>query len=210
MPATLTQADRGELLAMARRHARGRIEAEDLLQDALLAALAAGRRDGATDRAWLAGVMRNLSRMAGRSATRRRRRETVAAFAGSAAAEPAEPRSDVRLDDMPRSLRIVAMLALSGHTRTEIRYLLGISDEALRQRISAVKRHLAMRGEPVPAGLPGLRGALAFGAIRRGLLPIARRLDEGFATHDPDGYPIVFGRMRLPPHKTGSGGNRQA
>ena len=206
----LTRSDCGELLAMARRHARGRIEAEDLMQEALLAALSAGRRGGHADRAWLAGVMRNLARMNARSSLRRLRRETTAAELAPGAAGKTVADETVRLDGMPGSLRIVAMLALSGHTRAEIRYLLGISDEALRQRITGVRRHFAVRGEAAPAGLPGLHGTLAFGAIRRGLLPMARRLDEGFATHDPDGYPIVFGKMRLPPHKTGSGGNRQA
>ncbi len=210
MPAALTKADRGELLAMARRHARGRMEAEDLLQDALVAALTSSRRDGEADRAWLAGVMRNLSRMAARSSMRRRRRETTAVHAATPVSAEVEPASDVRLDGMPRSLRVVSALALAGHTRAEIRYLLNLSDDALRQRIVAIKRYFVSRGEPLPNGLPGLRGTLAFGAIRRGLLPIAARLEEGFATHDPDGHAVVFGKMRLPPHKRPGRGNRQA
>lgn len=206
----LTRADCGELLAMARRHARGRVEAEDLMQEALLAALAAGRRGGVADRPWLAGVMRNLARMNARSSLRRCRRETAVMEAAPGEAARAMADETVRLDGMPGSLRIVAALALSGHTRAEIRYLLGISDEALRQRIMGVRRHFVQRGDASPDGLPGLRHGLAFGAIRRGLLPLARRMEAGFATHDPDGHGIAFGKMRLPPHERRAGGNRQA
>lgn len=206
----LTKTDRQDLLALARRWTKSRTEAEDLVQDALLASLLAGRSAGAADRAWLAGVMRNLSRMNARSATRRSRREALSVAAVPAAVEPQEPAETIPIDGLPRALRVVAALAQSGQTRAEIRYLLGISDEALRQRISAIRRHFRSRGDPVPTGLPGLRGGLAFGAIRRGLLPVARRLDEGFATHDPDGHPIAFGKMTLPAHKIRGGGNRQA
>lgn len=207
---TRGQADRRDLLAMARRHARGRAEAEDLLQDALVAALAAGRSGEAPDRAWLSGVMRNLARMQARTAARRRRREALSLVAAATATEPAEPDRQVGLEGLPRAHRIVAALALSGHTRAEIRYLLGISDDALRQRIMVVRRHFTARGAPLPACLPGLAGTLAFGTIRRGLLPLARRLERGLATHDPDGHPIVFGKFAAPPHKPAPGGNRPA
>lgn len=204
----LTRADCGALLAMARRHARGRVEAEDLMQEALLAALSAGRRGGPSDRAWMAGVMRNLARMTLRSSSRRRGREAAALETAAEAWRPGGEET-VPLDGLSGGLRVVAALALSGHTRAEIRYLLGISDEALRQRIMGVRRHFAGRGQPVPDGLPGLRGGLAFGSIRRGLLPVAQRLERGLATHDPDGHGIVLGKMRLPPHETRAGGNRR-
>lgn len=204
-----TKADRHELLALARRRVKGRMEAEDLVQDALLASLLAGRGAGTADRAWMGGVMRNLSRMEARSAARRSRRDALSIVAAPSAVEPQLQAGVIRIDGLPKALRVVAALALSGQTRAEIRYLLGISDEALRQRISAIRRHFRSRGEPMPAGLPGLRGGLAYGSIRKGLIPMVRRLEAGIATHDPDGHPIIFGKIALPAHKIRGGGNRQ-
>ena len=64
------------LRAEARRHARRAVDADDLVQDALLIALELGRSD---DPAWLAGVIRNQAAIQARSAILRRRRETAVA-----------------------------------------------------------------------------------------------------------------------------------
>lgn len=191
MPAVLTQAVYRDLLAVARRQARGRMDADDLLHQALLAALAAGRGMKPEDRPWMAGVMRNIAMTHARGSLRRRRRET--AFAQLAPA-PATDVAEADLPHLPVGLRIVALLALAGQTRGEIRHLLRISDETLRQRLSALRRHLKTAG--VPSGLPGLKGALAFGSIRRSLLPVIGRTGADFASHDPDGHPIVFKIVR--------------
>ena len=205
MNAALSRAAYLELLSLARRHARGRIEAEDLLQEALAAALAAGRAQPGNHRAWLGGVMRNIALMHGRSAARRRRREErFATFSGTASDDV----SDMpRLDGLAPSLRIVAMLALSGHSRAEIRHLLRISDEALRQRIAGLRRHWRRAGETRPAEFRALRDGLAFGMIRRSLLPLMRRGGTDFASHDPDGHPMAFTIRRPLAHKIRSGGN---
>src|SRR5687767_9914640 len=76
-----------ELRAQARHLARRAEDADDLVQDALLAALEAGR----SDRAWLAGVMRKQSAMTARSAIRRRRREATAGAEAAAAELAAQP-----------------------------------------------------------------------------------------------------------------------
>src|SRR5688572_32304481 len=67
-----------DLLRIARRHSRRADEAEDLLQDALLDAVAAGRADlgNLGNRRWLAGVIRNRATLTARTAARRVRRET--------------------------------------------------------------------------------------------------------------------------------------
>lgn len=75
------------LQATARRCARRAADADDLVQDALLAGLEQGRDDPD----WLAGTVRNLALMQARTAGRRRRREADAAAqaeadAGDAAA----------------------------------------------------------------------------------------------------------------------------
>ena len=69
------------LRAQARRLVRRAEEADDLVQDALLAALEAGR----SDPPWLAGVLRKQSAMTARSAIRRRRREASAGVETAAA-----------------------------------------------------------------------------------------------------------------------------
>ena len=96
------------------------------------------------------------------------------------------------------------MLSLTGHTRAEITHLLGLSDEALRQRIAQLRRRLRGRSD-MPAE-PLLAGALAFGSLRQNLLPVVRRFGH-FATHDPDGHGLVVGFSRPVAHETTVGGN---
>jgi len=196
-----------ELLAAARRHSRLAADAEDLLQETLAAALAAGRAPGRAERAWLSGVMRNKAAMQARGAARRRRREDGAARLHAMQAEPAGPRQDDKLPPLPPGLRLVALLAIGGHTRAEIRSLLRISDEALRQRVAELRRRLRDSGEHAASQMPELAG-LSFGSIRRGLLPLMRSGRVAFASHDPDGHPIAFGKIDGRPHKTAAGGNR--
>jgi DNA-directed RNA polymerase specialized sigma24 family protein len=197
-----------ELLCLARRYARKAVDAEDLLHDALAAAIVAGRPAVFSDRAWLSGVMRNMAAMQRRSATRRQRREEDAAGLLHAWDAP-----DLRvplLPPLPPGLRIVLLLALSGHNRAEIRYLLDISDDALRRRLADIRRRWP-DGEAAPREFPALtRSALAFGAIRRSLLPLVQRKMAALATHDPDGHAIA---IRIPPpaaHKTAGLGNNSS
>lgn len=184
----LTPAAYSDLLRLARRHSRRADEAEDILQDALLDAVAAGRADlrDAANRRWLSGVIRNRATFAARTAARRTRRETRWQL------EPA----DAVLKELPPSLKAVAALAFTGHSRREIAYLLSLTDTALRQRLSSLKRALALRGIPKPAATPGLRLDLAYGRIRDALLP--KLVKEGglFASHDPDGHLFIIRRSQ--------------
>ena len=187
------------LHAQARRLARRPEEADDLLQSALLAALESGRTDLASPetRRWLSGVIRNRAAFDARTSARRRRRD-------SAWGEDVFPRTErggggsprlrgetvgpaATLPNLSPSLRLTALLALSGHTRQEIGWLLNLSDTALRQRISQLKR--ALDNAPAPDAAP--TGPLAFGRIRRALLGPARRENAFLASHDPDGHPFV-------------------
>lgn len=185
----------GELLGLARRHGRRESEAEDIVQDVLIAAVAAGRADFsiAANRRWMAGAIRKRAAFDARSAARRREREArwsaetpqQAEFSGGETLE-------TMLSDLPPSLRVVAALALSGHTRAEIAYLLELPDTALRQRIRALKKALAKKGVPMPRTLPGLSLDLAYGAIRDALVPTLRRHGGVLASHDPDGHVFVI------------------
>ena len=207
MTSRLTRAAYKNLLAIARRHCRHGVEAEDLLQDALEAAIIARRPLSPEGYPWLRGTMRNMARMRMRGLARRRDRES-----GFAGVHPthAGPPEDERLavGALPSGLRIVALLSLSGHTRAEIRYLLRIHDDALRQRICALRGRLKGDGGGSPSGFPGLRGELAFGAIRRSLLPLARHAGMAFASHDPDGHPVAFKISSAQPHRPPRDGNR--
>jgi DNA-directed RNA polymerase specialized sigma24 family protein len=186
-----------DLHTLARRASRRAEEADDLLQSALLAAIEAGRTDFASPktRRWLAGVIRNRGAFEARTAARRRQRES--AFAAPDTTEDRQPTTQVKqLDALPPALRVTALLALNGCTRTEIGWLLGLSDVALRQRISQLRRALDRAGLSAP-GEPQLSGSLDFGRIRAALLAAARRGDAFVASHDPDGHLFVVSRSQI-------------
>jgi DNA-directed RNA polymerase specialized sigma24 family protein len=188
------------MLRVAQRCSRRADEADDLLQDALLEAVRAGRTDLSSleARRWLAGVIRNRAAASARAAGRRRRRETNWQIARPEADEASEARPVAEiLKDLPPSLKVVAALALSGHNRREIAYLLELPDTALRQRVSALKRHLRARGIEMPAGIPGLSLELSYGRIREALLPALIRQGGMFASHDPDGHTFIVRRAHI-------------
>src|SRR5690606_19665814 len=87
-------------------------------------------------------------------------------------------------------------LVLTGHNRREIAYLLDLPDTALRQRISALKRHLTQKGIAAPEELSGLNLDLAYGRIRDALLPALLRHGGTFASHDPDGHLFLVRRSQ--------------
>ncbi|MEY4783986.1 MAG: hypothetical protein RIR41_1921 [Pseudomonadota bacterium] len=194
------------LHAQARRLARRPEEADDLLQSALLAALESGRTDLASPetRRWLSGVIRNRAAFDARTSARRRRRDSAwgeGVFPRTERGGGGSPRlrgetvgPAATLPNLSPSLRLTALLALSGHTRQEIGWLLNLSDTALRQRISQLKR--ALDNAPAPDAAP--TGPLAFGRIRRALLGPARRENAFLASHDPDGHLFVVSRSHFP------------
>lgn len=187
-----------ELLRRARRAARRADEAEDLLQTILLAAVEAGRTDFgmAENRRWLEGALRRRAAFDARTALRRRRRETLCASTPSI--EPAENEIlPLRfVGGLPPALRTTALLALTGHTRQEIAWLLGLAEPALRQRIAEIRRRWREAGGHRIEEISGLTGTLAFGRIRRALLGAARRNDAVLASHDPDGHLFVVARSQ--------------
>lgn len=188
-----------KLIAIARREA-GAAQAEDVVQDALLAAIEQGRAD-LDDQAnlrWLSGVVRNKARMSARTARRQRHRDGLwQAGRTEPVTENAAP-AEV-LAGLPQALRVIAALVLTGHNRREIAYLLNLPDTALRQRISALKRHLVARGLAAPHELSGLHLDLAYGRIRDVLLPALLRHGGSFASHDPDGHLFVVRRSQNGP-----------
>jgi len=171
------------LRALARRHSRVPDDADDLLQDALLEAVRVGRADltQAVNYSWLTGTLRNLGAMTARGAVRRRLRESRWVLDGAPTAEhTAAPASHEWLTHpaiaaLPPALRDVARLALAGHDRREIAWLLRLTDTAMRQRIAALRRKLASSALEVSTVLaaepPSVRELdLPLGLIRRALL----------------------------------------
>ncbi len=204
------------LLAQARRLTRRADEAEDLVQDTLLAALEAGRHDPA----WLSGVLRNRAAMSGRTAARRRRREAAVADAmpGKAAPSDAAAGNDCEsaarawlLERLPPSARRAAVLALHGLSADEIRWILGIEATAFRQRLTRIRRALAELpadrrvevAELAQLRDPARSADLPFGRIRR-VLKTALRDADGIGAHDGDGHLLV---LRPRAHVRSAGGN---
>lgn len=134
-------------LDVARRYSRRADDAEDLLQDALLAALKARRRplENAADAPWFHGVIRKHAAMRARTAVRERARNASATIADRSEDLPAHDVHETEWREiaaLPNGLRRVLVLTLSGLGRAEIRRVLDISDTALRQRLRALRKHI--------------------------------------------------------------------
>lgn len=187
-----------ELLRLARRFARSDYEAGDLVQDAVMIALARGFDDWSTPgrQRWLRGVVRRRAAFVMRGEKRRRRREELPDGVCRSRASRWSWQADF-LASLPRSLRVVATLASADLCAAEIRWLLGLSDTALRQRLTALRRAVGAEGEPPtePASAP----QLSFGGPRALLLAgLRRQQGRVLATHDPDGHAILL-RMGASP-----------
>jgi RNA polymerase sigma-70 factor (ECF subfamily) len=177
-------------LATARRLSRRKEEAEDLLQASLLVALESGR---AVEDRWFHGVLRNQAALMGRTAARRRRRESRIP-----PASPERPEGGSRraLEGLPRGARIVAVLVLHGMNAEEIQQALELAPTAFRQRLTSIRKALGdrsddLRQEAMARAYQRRSADLDFGLLRRELLAHVRRL-SGLGTHDPDGHLIVI------------------
>lgn len=220
-----------ELRRAAKKASRVPDEAEDLLQDALLELVRSGRQDlGSGDNmAWLHGVLRNLGAMHARTAVRRRARDDLWSTEQPVSELPPWWTDDGRelgmvLAALPAALRRVAQLALSGHDRHEIAWLLGLRSDTLRQRIASLRQRLRVLDRDLVAfavdanrpisnsGVDPLPWTLDL--LRRALLPVAR-FSQGVGVADPDGHLMVLsGSMNrkfpaIPPHVHAPGGNNR-
>lgn len=192
-------------LAIARRHAHSSSEAANLLHEALLAAVQAGRLGFASqaDRAWLAGTIRNIAAKTARRESRRRARDTRWAAEQPAETADVAPSGDARdqiLARLSEGTRRVAVLALYGLNADEIQYVLELKPPAFRQRLSALRRALGGLPEPLRQEALALADSqprragearLDFGLIRRALLHHLRG-GAGVGTHDPDGHLLAI------------------
>ncbi|MCS4308198.1 RNA polymerase sigma-70 factor (ECF subfamily) [Rheinheimera pacifica] len=170
-------------------------EAEDLLQDALLEAVRQGRAELslAANLRWLRGVIRHLALERARSAVRSRQRDSgYYQLMPQQAAEPIPP--DTRwLQILSAGQQLVARLIMAGHNRQEICYLLGLSDVALRQRLSALRKQLQYR-QHNPQEFCMLKLPLPYGQIRQRLLPLLAQTGK-LGCHDPDGHLFIISHL---------------
>lgn len=193
----------GQLRQQAQRLCRRAADVEDLVQDTLMAGLAAGRSDAP----WLSGTLRNLAVMQARGAARRRRREEETAMLEAAESSQAmqttpRPAWPDAWQSWPASLRRVAVLALHGMAAEEIRYVLDLSEPAFRQRVSRLRKALAQlspaeRAESLALAYvrdPARSADLRFGLVRRAL-KAALQGQDGVATHDADGHLLIIRRV---------------
>jgi DNA-directed RNA polymerase specialized sigma24 family protein len=130
-------------LRVAQRHSRRENETEDLLHDALLAAVLAGRRplENADDGPWFYGVIAQQATMRARTGVRERKcRDALPPPEDKEATPVTLPGIAGLLDALSPGLRRVLVLCLHGLDRAEIRQVLGIPDTALRQRLSALRK----------------------------------------------------------------------
>ncbi|KRG71450.1 RNA polymerase sigma factor [Pseudoxanthomonas dokdonensis] len=207
------------LRSQARRLTSRDSDAEDLVQDALLAGVKADR----SDLPWLSGALRKLAAMQARTAVRRRRREHAHAHAeaddsniedvsANEAVSAAAAGSLARMRDWPPASRRLAVLALHGLSAAEIRWILQLTPEAFRQRLGRLRGLLAGLSPPLRAealALAYLRDParvvdLQFGLVRRALLA-ALAGHQGLASHDRDGHLLV---IRPRGHAWRPGGNQ--
>ncbi|BFM49003.1 transcriptional regulator [Marinomonas sp. THO17] len=185
----LSQTSYTQLLHYARKVARRFDEAEDLLQVILLAAVEAGRTDlsSSENRRWVFGALKKRAAFEARSAVRRQKREASSLLLLEPQVDHQVPLADF-VATLPPSLRTTAMLALAGHTKAEVAWLLRVSDGTLRQRIIQIKRRWQQFDGRHAFGVSNLKGELAFGQIRQALLHMSRHHEAILASHDPDGH----------------------
>jgi DNA-directed RNA polymerase specialized sigma24 family protein len=216
----LTLALHRTLRAQALRLCRRADEADDLVQETLLAGLVAGRHD----LPWLSGVLRRQAAMAARTAVRRRRREALAMQADDVAVPSPEQACTSSspalpwLAALPPSARRLAVLALHGLSADEIRWILRIEPTAFRQRLTRIRKALAAqpatsRAESIALAYlrdPARSVDIPFGLARRAL-KAAMRAGDGLGTHDPDGHLILIdaGAHTSPSRGNGQQGTTQ-
>lgn len=133
--------------AIALAHLRRRSDAEDAVQDILLAAFEqlASCRDASLFRGWLLTIARNRAR---RALVRRRLRDVFAGTPPEPAAPTGADAADRRallgaLEALPAATRELVLLHdVAGYEHAELAKALGTTEEASRQTLSRARKRL--------------------------------------------------------------------
>ena len=179
------------LRALARRLVRDPLDAEDVVQDTLVVALARGPRAGVSLRSWLGAVLRNAVRQERRASRRRARREALRA-AEAAASVPSSLDVLAELSLHRRLLELVHELEEPYREALYLRYLRGRSPRRIAAELGLPVKTVHTRLE---RGLARLRERLdrACGGDRSAwlaaLLPLAR---------ETGAFPTAGGAADLP------------
>ena len=206
-----------EMYQIAKQFSRRQEEVDDLVQDLLLEAVRIGKDfSDAHFMAWGRGFLRNHAAFIARTEGRRKKREEI--YQDN---DHNFYNTDIRqlperfIAPLCQSRRILARLINCGLNRKEILYLLNISDTALRQRLTALRkewkiydtsgRHSEHSDSPVHA--------LSNGLIRRSLLQTFKNSADSkqqtttrvIGSHDPDGHLFIISASSA--HKKASSGN---
>lgn len=165
------------LHALARRLLRDANRADDVVQDAMLAAMRCAPPDGVPLGPWLVGIVRNLARMTRRGDARRAAREHL-----SAPQRDQEPAGAAVARAETHRLLVDAVLALAEPYRSAIvmRYLDGLSPSEIARRT----------GEP---------SATVRTRVHRGLAFLRERLDAD-ARRDGRSWVAAFVALTRRPH----------
>ena len=149
-----------DLRAYARFLARNTTEADDLVQDALVRALAAlpGLQDDANLRAWVFAILRNGFFEQGRR--RRSERNALARSADEPTAAAPEQPGRVDLDDLHRHLLALppllrdalVLVGAQGLSYDEAAAICGVPVGTVKARVSRARLRLARAMSAVPAG----------------------------------------------------------
>lgn len=189
-----------KLRAQALRLCRNADDADDAVQETLLASIQNDR----SDLPWLYGVLQKQVAMQIRAKIRRRRREEIIHDeAESERVEASDPTQSVltRIRSLPAASRMVAALAIHGLNAEEIRYLLGIAPTAFRQRLTIIRKSLGKLSEAQDREAlaiaylrePKRSVDLQLGLVRRAL-KAALYGDRCLGTHDLDGHLMIIRR----------------
>lgn len=203
-----------ELLKIARKYSRRRDEVEDLVQDLLLETVRTKRNISDVNfMPWAHGFLRNRAVFIARTEGRRRHREE------KAAGEQMNRQNVKRLqfpetfiDRLSPALQKTARLMNCGLSKQEICYLLDVTDTAIRQRFTGLRKEWEDYLETSNTG-PDIRhesdSPLEIGLLRRSLrTSFHGDSDKVIGSFDPDGNLLVFRTKST--HKKESGGNNRS
>lgn len=186
-------------------------EADDLVQDLLLEAVRK-EKDFTADHflAWAHGVLRNRAAFIARTEGRRRKREKAVQEKRDDQDQflPAFPK--LFIGSLSPALRITARLINCGLNQEEIEYLLGISNQTLRQRFSQLRKEwtffLEVTGSGPEYSKETDHDPFDIGLLRRSLRKSFHGNPEKMiGTFDPDGHLFIVRSGSS--HKKSAGGN---
>lgn len=188
-------------LAIARRYTPAGIDAADVLQQASLAAIKARRFDlsSSADQRYFRGILRKTAWAMRRAEVRRRRREQSQPSPGIRSAR-VERESAPDLSQLPQSLQAVANLVMANLDQNEIHSALGIGNEALRRRLSDLRRYIERHSMTLDAFESARKARHEadpsdIGLMRQALIHWLSGWPESrsaIGTVDPDGHLIDF------------------